>query len=220
MRLSGAGHSRAKLQLVAHLFIRSWAWLYTLGLTLEMKHQRRAEIDADIWDHSHASHLYGSTSSVLLRCLRGIPDDLFWRFSGAETSRGPKKEGLAMRQFTMQSKSGRATILLLAALIVATIAFIVPYNSWYNDPARVDMGFSDIVWPWVILGVPLLASGALLTLGGLALARRLPWLGAMLFIAGMWMVALLFYWLTVPFVIAGVASLFAVWRARKLTSRS
>ena len=201
--------------------VRGWVWLYTLGLPLEMRKARRTEIDSDLWDQTHAWGLHGlstsgDASSVLLRCLRGVPADLLWRFVEARTHRISTQGKSAMQMFTMRSLMGISTIILMAVLVAATAAFTVQYDSYYNDPTRGDTSVSVALWPWVILGSPLLGAGILATIGGFGLIRRLPWLGTALFVSGVWVVAILFYWLQVPFAIAAIVSVFAIrWGNRR-----
>ena len=126
-----------------------------------------------------------------------------------------------MQTFAMRSQLGRATIILVVALVVATITFVVFYDSWYNDPARGDGRVSVALWPWVVLGSGLLGVGLVATVGGFALIRRGPWLGTLLVVGGVWMVALLFYWLYVPlFIAAGVSVLAIGWAKRHANDRS
>ncbi len=123
-----------------------------------------------------------------------------------------------MQAYTMRSSLGRATVILIVALIAATITFVVFYDSWYNDPARGDGPVSVDLWPWVVLGSGLLGVGLVAMASGFALRRRGPWLGTLLVIGGAWMVALLFFWLYVPFAIAAVVSVFAIAWARRRTN--
>ena len=200
--------------------VRGWVWLYTLGLRLETRNGRRTEIEADVWEPTRAWGVHGPSASgdawsVLLRCLRGALADLLWRFSEARIHRRSTAEMAALQTFTMRSRIGVTTIILVVALIVATITFVGLYDRWYNDPARGDGRVSVALWPWVVLGVLLLGVGLVAMVGGFALIRRGPWLGTLLVAGGEWMVALLFYWLYVPLFIAAGASVFAIGSARR-----
>ncbi len=199
--------------------VRGWVWLYTIGLPLEMRNARRTEIDSDVWDHVHAS---GDAWSALLRCLRGVPADLLWRLADARKNRSSTEGQLAMQTFMIRSSLGLATIILMAVLVAAvlvaaTIAFTVQYDGYYNDPTRGDTSVSIALWPWVILGVPLLGAGILATVSGLGLIRRAPWLGAVVLVSGVWVVATLFCWVQVPFAIAAIISFFAIGWAKRRT---
>ena len=92
MKLGELRQGYAKLVVAAHQLVRGWVWLYTLGLPLETRNARRTEIDSDLWDQAHTWGVHrpstsGDASSVLLRCLRGVPADLLWRFVEARTHR-------------------------------------------------------------------------------------------------------------------------------------
>lgn len=214
MRLGESRPDDARLLVAALQLVRSWVWLYTLGLPLETRSARRKEIDSDLWEHTHAFGLHGpSTSSdtwsTLLRCLRGVPADLLWRFAEAPTvSSSPERLTFAMR-----SSLGIATITFMAALVVASIALIVVHTIEYNDPS------TRLMVPWLkyVIGFSLLAAGLLLTVGGFGLIRRTPWLGAVLTVSGIWMVAVLFYWMWYPvlLLIAAGASVFAIGSAKR-----
>jgi len=62
--------------------IRMWTRLYTSGLPPTVRSRRRAEIDSDLWewraDQTSAPRDAGSLH-LLLRLLRGMPDDVAWR---------------------------------------------------------------------------------------------------------------------------------------------
>jgi uncharacterized protein (TIGR03435 family) len=55
--------------------VRGWTRIYTWGMPSAMRDRRRNEIESDLWESQ--SHV--SASHILLRLVRGIPDDLGWR---------------------------------------------------------------------------------------------------------------------------------------------
>lgn len=65
---------------IALTLVRGWTRLYTTGLPGELRHRRLAEIESDLWEHTHDS---GDTAidalAIVGRLLRGIPDDVGWR---------------------------------------------------------------------------------------------------------------------------------------------
>ena len=219
MRLGGSQQDDAKPLAAANLLVRGWVWLYTLGLPLETRHGRRSEIDSDLWDQAHAWDAQrpttpGGYSSVLLRCLRGSPADLLWRFGEARTHPSSTEGRTARQTFTMRSSLGRATIILMAGLVGATIAFSVVHTVEYNNPG------TRFLEPWlkIVLGALLLSVGLVLTSSGFGLMRRAPWLGAVLAVGGTWMVASIFYWLwLVPLFVAAGVSVFAIAWAKRRT---
>ena len=213
MRLGESRLGDAKLVWAAQQLVRGWVWLYTLGLPLETRNTRRIEIDSDLWEQTHAWGVHSPTtsgiaSSVFLRCLRGVPADLLWRFSKARTHRSSTEGTRALQKLTLGSSFGLATIIIMAILVVASIALIAVHTIEYNDPS------TRLMVPWLkyALGFLLLALGLVSTGGGFGLIRRAPWLGAVLTASGIWMVAVLFYWMwfPVPLFIAAGVSVFAI----------
>ncbi len=200
--------------------VRGWVWLYTLGLPLEMRNARRAEIASDLWDQTNALGVHGpgatgDKSSILLRCLRGIPADLLWRFVEARIQSSFTKERPMTQMFGVRSSLGLATMILMAMLVVASIVLIAVHTIEYDDPSR------RLIVPWLkyVIGFSLLFLGFALSVVGFGLIQRAPGLGAVLAIGGIWMVAVLFYWMWYPvslFLAAGV-SVFAVGWARRRT---
>ncbi len=116
-----------------------------------------------------------------------------------------------MEMLTMRSSLGRATLALMAALVVAAIAFNVVDNIEYaNSTQIVDKGLKGV------LGYGLLAVGLALTVSGFVLIRRAPWLGAVLVVGGVWTLAVMVFWLIVPVFIAAGVSAFAIrWAKRR-----
>ena len=61
--------------------VRSWTWLYTCGLPAAVRDARRAEIESDLWEFFHDParvESAGSAAHLVVRLLRGVPDDLIW----------------------------------------------------------------------------------------------------------------------------------------------
>jgi len=67
---------------LAHGIVRFWTALYTSGMPDALRDARRAEIESDLWESQHdrrpASDVSVATQ-MLLRFVRGLPDDLLWR---------------------------------------------------------------------------------------------------------------------------------------------
>ena len=73
-----------ELQKIAAALARGWVRLYTSGMPSDLRDVRRAEIEADLWDHQQAARDEDAAGAriaaeILLRTLFGIPDDIGWR---------------------------------------------------------------------------------------------------------------------------------------------
>ena len=121
-----------------------------------------------------------------------------------------------MQTFTLRSRMGAAWSILMTVLVAASIALITVHSIEYDNPG------TRIMPPWVkiALGISLLMSGLAATVSGFRWIwiRQAPWLGAMVAVGGVWMVAVLFYWLIVPLFIAAGVSVFAIGWAKRRTS--
>jgi uncharacterized protein (TIGR03435 family) len=66
--------------------VRTWTWLYTLGMPTASRERRRAEIESDLWEFQRdadGDDALASAAHVLHRLLLGMPDDLGWRLEEA-----------------------------------------------------------------------------------------------------------------------------------------
>ncbi len=218
MRLGESRQGETMLAVAAHQLVRGWVWLYTLGLPPEARNARRTEIESDVWEQTHAwavpgASTPGDASSVLLRSLRGVPADLLWRLVEARTHGNSTDGRPTMETLTMRSSLGRATLALMAVLIVGAIAFNVVDNIEYASSTQIlNQGLKDV------LGISLLAVGTVLTVSGFGLIRRAPWLGAVLAVGGVWTLAVMVFWLIVPLFIAAGVSVFAIGWAKRRTN--
>ena len=60
--------------------VRAWARLYTMGMLVHERDGRLAELESDLWECRHDATndpLDGLT--IIVRLIRGVPDDLRWR---------------------------------------------------------------------------------------------------------------------------------------------
>jgi hypothetical protein len=77
--------------------VRVWTTLYTSGMPDGLRETRRAEIESDLWESQHdrrpESNL-GVGVQILLRLLRGIPDDLLWRVELMDLRRRRRRIGM------------------------------------------------------------------------------------------------------------------------------
>ena len=77
---------------------RTWVHLYTSRMPTELRVTRRAEIDADLWDHDKDAQEDGvpplvTAMEIFLRTCLGVLDDLSWCFEARQTGRGASREG-------------------------------------------------------------------------------------------------------------------------------
>lgn len=95
---------------------RGWVRLYTTLMPEDLRDSRRAEIDADLWDHARDAQDNGVPQSVLamevfLRTILGVVDDVSWRFEAIRMRRNAALEGkvpmmLSSRQIRWLGLSG------------------------------------------------------------------------------------------------------------------
>jgi hypothetical protein len=75
----------------ASALARAWVRLYTARLPETLRNDRRAEMDADLWEHRHdplrRSPAVVTATEILLRILLGAVDDLGWRYEVLRDSR-------------------------------------------------------------------------------------------------------------------------------------
>src|SRR5207302_1817998 len=98
---------------LAVALVRWWTRVFTLGMAATAREWRRAEIESDLWEHTHDEA--PSAWPLLWRLLRGIPADVIWR----------------IEEETMHSK----TVVVLAAsagIVLGAGAM------WLRDTVRVD----------------------------------------------------------------------------------
>ena len=197
-------------------FVRRWVQLYTAGLPADLRDTRREEIDADLWEQVREAALMARPISTLrsqiaLRLVLGVPADLLWRFDKARTLRNSTGGRRTMETFTMRSPLERATLAVMALLVVATIGVVVAHQIDRNSSTQIID--QDLYW---VLVYSLIALGLVLTVSGLGLIRRAPWPGAVLAVGGSWTAALMVFWLIVPlFIAAGVTALAIRWAKKQ-----
>ena len=60
-----------------------WARVYTLGLPRDLRYDRLAELECDLWESRHDQERRSTAIEVLGRWLTGLIDDLRWRLAYA-----------------------------------------------------------------------------------------------------------------------------------------
>jgi hypothetical protein len=98
---------RARFGIAAAL-TRAWVRLYTIRMPLDLRETRRAEIDADLWEHEKDAQEAGmppviTEMEILLRAVLGVPDDVSWRFEAIQARRAASLEGrIPMMAFSVR----------------------------------------------------------------------------------------------------------------------
>ena len=85
--------------------IRAWTSMYTRGLPDQVKRERMAEIESDLWEQYHDSRprgptWTGTTLQVLLRLVVGIPFDIAWRLETGAAIRSGKEPKMKAQSWT------------------------------------------------------------------------------------------------------------------------
>lgn len=75
----------SRLMRGAASLVRAWTRLYTSRLPRAVQQQRRDEIESDLWESQHDAETGHAAAAfhVLIRVVRGIPDDLGWSMEQA-----------------------------------------------------------------------------------------------------------------------------------------
>lgn len=106
--------------------VRLWVRVYTTWLPADVKNDRRAELESDLWEEVHAaSHRpLAAAFQMLARWLLGIPADLSWcllvlraEFDAVKSSARQRREHMARQ--VVQRGLGLGVALAVAWLIVA-----------------------------------------------------------------------------------------------------
>ncbi len=79
----GAAAKAFGLPIVSSM-VRAWVWVFTLGLPAQVRNDKRAEMQSELWEHRRdaGAEGYGPDAvalHMLLRFLMGMPGDVVWR---------------------------------------------------------------------------------------------------------------------------------------------
>jgi hypothetical protein len=180
-----------------------WVAFYTRGLPSEVRDARRAELRSDLWEHRRHAAADGHgrrrwSLQVGGRVVRGMPDDLWWRFAQQAASRSPTAASERRRQLlawlfdwvvspvfsvgllligwlsASPFRGAVAVLVLFVALAVLRLKLVGPFSNEASiifgmPPADDDPGRLRHLW----LG---LLGSSLLLVGGRAYGSTLsPW---------------------------------------------
>jgi len=84
---------------IAGTVVRAWAHAYTWRLPDMARDIRRAEIASDLWESEHDPDGHQGVAGalhVLVRLLRGLPDDLQWRASYVTVGAVPMRAAISI----------------------------------------------------------------------------------------------------------------------------
>ena len=119
---------------------RAWARLYTHGLPEEDAGARRAELDSDLWEHTHDGRLNCRPPAVTAleiarRLLAGAPADIAWHFERRRARRAAPG-GKLFRAHGMSVGTCALGCWFLAS------AVMVPLNDWWE--AGTPVGYAAL----------------------------------------------------------------------------
>lgn len=161
---------------LAENVVRRWVRLYTVGLDAGARHDRKAEIDSDLWEHRNHAASEGErpgaiSLSIFGRWAAGIPADLSWRALQQHRS------GRTMKESIMTNTLGKYWWQTLAVL-TAVVTVYLGIRQFVTD--EVSAGVSTGKVGALVLFV---GAGAL-TLVGLAIKRTMPRRGVTMVMIG------------------------------------
>lgn len=167
----------------AERLIERWVACYTRGLPEDARAGRRAEIASDLWEQrdSDGSGLRADLM-IASRTLRGMWSDVSWR-----RAQRPRR---VVRSIT------RPLLRTLAWTIAAASYLLVVSLHGFATTALVGLDLYGEDWAPGDVGHYARICGVLFALlvGGAAMLRRLPVLGAMLVVVALVGQALVFWW--------------------------
>lgn len=188
-----------------------WIRVYTVGLSPDLKLDRRTELASDLWEHANDARSDGPglNAEIVARSLLGIPADLAWRIERSRLARAPGGfVSMLLAVLTRGESVGRwigrrglpgfaTAAATLAGLIGVLVIVTAPTNNSGTPTA-------NLVWWGSVILVAAIAVGA-----GSRLIERRPRLGGGLIILGSAVLGL-FLW---PTIVAPITALVLGWRA-------
>jgi hypothetical protein len=201
---------------------RRWVRAYTRPLPAELREERRAEVDSDLWEHRSDTRERGLGSTLTAlevagRLLAGIPADLAWRHTHRQMTRGVRRttriERNPMAVTTTTAKLGYPTWLTLLAAVVGGFATLAGITA--TIAGVIDSGDGNAAWGFLFFTV---GAGILF---GLWLVNRAPLASVVLLALGGIGFGLVTYWMVATIAVGLVIAIGAALSApRVLRSRS
>ena len=138
---------------------RAWVRLYTARLPETLRDSRRAEMDADLWEHQHdrlASRTAAgiTATEIVLRTCLGAFDDLAWRFDVLRTIRRSSNRGRAtMLQLTSRQTRWMGLAGLAGGLLWAIYFFSLMLRERSGFPGAWDRVVPLVVAVFLLTGL-------------------------------------------------------------------
>lgn len=138
---------------------RTWVRLYTARLPETFRDSRRAELDADLWEHQRdrlaSSTTAGITATeIVLRTCLGAFDDLAWRFEVLRVIRRNSNRGRAsMLQLTSRQTRWMGLAGLAGGLLWAVYFFSLMLRERSGFPAAWDRVVPLVVAVFLLTGL-------------------------------------------------------------------
>ena len=124
---------------------RTWVHLYTSRMPTELRVTRRAEIDADLWDHDKDAQEDGvpplvTAMEIFLRTCLGVLDDLSWCFEARQPGRGAsRKERKSMMEFSARQTRWMVIFSIAGGTIVILMLVVIPTLQSYFASAGIPL---------------------------------------------------------------------------------
>ena len=115
---------------LAAAVVKAWTRAYTTWVSPTIREARRAEIDSDLWEHTHAAREAAMdprtvAGQILARCLLGIAADLTWRIQLAVGADQTEKEEIPMSERVRRNWWIPAPIMLIGLGILVVLTHVV-----------------------------------------------------------------------------------------------
>lgn len=163
---------------LARAVVIAWARCYTAGLDRAARAERLAELESDCFEHLRNTPGLAGGTTLLLRCLLGMPADLSWRLEQC-APRGYLRAAavLVVRPAELLLRLASVALAVAPPLLAAfyvLVALLIGAAALQADP---DPPWFRIVAPWALLA-------AALVVAGWRCGRRRPRTGALILAAG------------------------------------
>ena len=154
------------LQQITPALARAWVRLYTSGMPPDLRDARRAEVDADLWEHQKDASDNGdpratTAAEILLRTILGIPDDMGWRLESINAQRVAAIDGrIGTMAISVRQMRWMGLCALLGGALMAGGNLV---DAVLGHPGRVYT--SDTAWHLAgTVGTVLMSGGAVVML--------------------------------------------------------